>query len=75
MPIYDFECQDCGNTVERRAGYDDTEINLVCDQCHGSYHENRIHSKFKRVISKSSFILKGECWARDLYNKSKKEKG
>jgi len=72
MPIYDFECSDCGNIVERKAGYDDIELNLICNQCFGSYHENRIHSVFKRKISKSNIIFKGDGWAKDNYCKKEK---
>jgi putative FmdB family regulatory protein len=58
MPLFDYECIQCGNTLEiiQKIG----ESNPECPECRG---------ETRRLISKSSFRLKGEGWASDGYNK------
>ena len=52
MPIYEYQCQDCEYMFE--AVQRITEDPLThCEKCHGSV---------KRLISQSSFILKGTGW-------------
>jgi predicted nucleic acid-binding Zn ribbon protein len=75
MPIYTYECQDCGFPTECREIYGKETVKFMqCKNCSEDYPKGKTYSKFKRVISKSSFILRGEGWAKDMYNKCKKEK-
>lgn len=52
MPIYEYECQDCKQIFEEwQSGYEEQE--LTCPVCGGTS---------KRLISNTSFILKGSGW-------------
>ncbi|MDD4730870.1 MAG: zinc ribbon domain-containing protein, partial [Desulfovibrio sp.] len=52
MPIYEYECEDCKQIFEEwQQGFD--EIELDCKVCGGKCH---------RVISNTSFVLKGSGW-------------
>lgn len=52
MPIYEYECEKCGNVVEKwQKGYE-AEAE-PCPGCSG---------RLKRLISSNSFVLKGGGW-------------
>lgn len=52
MPIYEYECEDCKQIFEEwQQGYDD--IDLDCKVCGAKCH---------RLISNTSFVLKGSGW-------------
>ena len=60
MPLYLFECNNkkCKFNFEYlQNGYE--EQNIKCPKCGKSC---------KHLVGKSSFILKGNCWARDGYS-------
>ena len=59
MPLYDFKCIDCEYVFEIRQKYDDP--NPCCEKCDGST---------ERLITNTSFVLKGEGWYKDGYTKS-----
>ena len=52
MPIYEYECEKCGHQTEMIQKFSDPPI-AECDACHG---------KMKKLISNSSFHLKGTGW-------------
>jgi len=52
MPIYEYECDKCGHHVEALQKITDPPI-LECEQC---------HAKMKKLISQSTFHLKGTGW-------------
>jgi len=64
MPIYEFYCEKCDCTVEKMQSFDSpvpgcpTEKGKADKEC-----------GLKRIISKSSFRLKGEGWYKDGYAK------
>lgn len=58
MPIYEFECPDCNIIIETLLPNNHKEDSITCPKC---------KKKMKRIISKTSFILKGESWAKDNY--------
>jgi putative FmdB family regulatory protein len=61
MPKYDYKCLSCGNILELSGGYDEVEKYVIC---------NGIRSKYRRIFSPPrNFILKGEGWAKDNYDK------
>ena len=64
MPIYEYLCTKCG---ERFEVFSKTtqQRNMVCKKCNGTA---------ERVISKTSFILKGGGWYKDGYTKSSANK-
>jgi putative FmdB family regulatory protein len=63
MPIYEYECIDCGGHVEALQRFSDKPLKK-CKSCSG---------KLQRLISQSSFHLKGTGWyVTDYADKSKK---
>lgn len=64
MPVYEFVCSKCGNKEEQlvKIGKD----KIKCSECGGASY---------KVMSASSFILKGKNWYKDHYGlkKGKKE--
>ncbi|RJR22761.1 MAG: zinc ribbon domain-containing protein [Desulfobacteraceae bacterium] len=52
MPIYEYECESCGSHKEALQRFSDSPL-TQCDKCQGS---------LKRLISQSSFHLKGTGW-------------
>jgi len=52
MPIYEYRCQDCDKVFEKiQSGFD--ERTEACPACGG---------ESKRIISNTSFVLKGSGW-------------
>ncbi len=52
MPIYEYECEKCGQQTEALQRFSDPPISK-CESCHG---------KLKKLISQSTFHLKGTGW-------------
>ena len=61
MPIYEYDCPACGR-VEVMQKASDPELSK-CPYC----AENGKKSKVKRVLSQSSFHLKGSGWYKTDY--------
>ena len=73
MPIYEYECDACGHHMEALQKFSDPPLS-ECEECHSS--------KIKKLISQSTFHLKGTGWyVTDYASKSStspsraKEKG
>lgn len=62
MPLYEFECDECKETIEVIQHFDDPPP----DHC---------EKPMKRVFggNRVAFDLKGECWAKDGYTKKSNE--
>ncbi|QJB55290.1 zinc ribbon domain-containing protein [Pseudodesulfovibrio sp. zrk46] len=57
MPIYEYQCESCQSVFEDwQSGYEDRD--MECPECGGNS---------KRLISHSSFHLKGGGWYADGY--------
>ena len=52
MPIYEYQCKKCGHQTELWQKFSDPPL-ARCDQCNG---------KMKKLISQSTFHLKGSGW-------------
>ena len=65
MPIYEYACGKCGHEfeVEQRITEDPVK---TCPKCRAR--------KVKRLISQTSFVLKGGGWYSDLYSSKSKAK-
>jgi len=62
MPIYEYECTKCGRLEEVYQKFSDKPLTR-CKQCSGKLH---------KLISQSSFHLKGTGWyVTDYANKSR----
>ncbi len=65
MPIYEYACEKCGKITERIQKVTDAPPKK-CESCGG---------KLTRVMSRSSFQLKGGGWYKDLYSSAPEKKG
>ena len=66
MPIYEYECQACGHRFEEWQKMADEPIK-VCPKCTAP--------KVEKLISHTSFQLKGGGWYSDLYSSAKPSSG
>ena len=65
MPLYEYYCDQCGKTIEAIQKFSDAPL-TKCEECGG---------RLEKLISKSSFALKGKGWyATDYQNKPKSTK-
>ncbi len=62
MPIYEYRCNACGHEFEESQKMADEPVK-VCPKC--------TEEKVERLISLTSFQLKGGGWYSDLYSSSK----
>ncbi|MDX1387155.1 MAG: zinc ribbon domain-containing protein [bacterium] len=58
MPVYEYECLDCGRQFEAIQSIKDKPLK-TCTFCEGNVH---------RLISQTSFALKGRGWYQDGYS-------
>jgi len=65
MPVYEYVCTKCGHEFEAEQRITDEPIK-TCPVCRAR--------KVKRLISQTSFVLKGGGWYSDLYSSSGKGK-
>lgn len=61
MPIYEYQCESCSKEFERFQKVSDAPLE-TCPDCHG---------KVKRIVSRTSFSLKGSGWYKDGYTSTK----
>jgi len=66
MPIYEYACGKCQREFEVEQRISDDPIK-TCPHCRSR--------KVKRLISRTSFVLKGSGWYSDLYSSSKSDSG
>jgi putative FmdB family regulatory protein len=59
MPIYEYACEKCESEFEVEQRITDSPIKS-CPRCKSK--------KVKRLISRTSFVLKGGGWYSDLYS-------
>ena len=64
MPIYVYECQQCGGRFEYQQSLAEPPKS-VCEVCAG---------KLEKIIVPIAFHLKGGGWYKDLYSKPSGEK-
>ncbi len=63
MPIYEYECSQCHQTSDALQKVNDPAPE-ACPHC-GAQHT------LSRLVSRTSFVLKGGGWHADLYSSSK----
>jgi len=64
MPIYEYVCQDCGKLNEVLQKVSDPPP-AKCDGCGAQ--------TLTKIVSRSTFVLKGSGWYSDLYSSAKKD--
>jgi len=57
MPIYEYECLNCGDISEAFQKFSDKPL-TSCPKCSGN---------LKKIISNTSFVLKGTGWYKTDY--------
>ena len=62
MPVYEYQCQSCGNQFELRQKFSDPPAS-ECPSCKG---------EVKKMISSAAFALKGGGWYNEGYGAGKK---
>jgi putative FmdB family regulatory protein len=60
MPIYEYRCHKCGQTLEMMQKFSDAPLSR-CPECHG---------KVSKIISNCAFHLKGSGWYVTDYKKN-----
>ena len=58
MPIYEYRCQECASLFEELKRLSDPAPEK-CPRCG--------HTEVRKVVSRSSFALKGDGWYSDHY--------
>jgi len=64
MPIYEYICEKCEHEFQREQRITADPIK-TCPECKAR--------RVKKLISQTSFVLKGGGWYNDLYSSSKKD--
>ena len=59
MPLYEYECRKCGKGFERLLRHDERDDPQMCPTCKAK--------DCKKLVSRTSFSLKGGGWAADGY--------
>lgn len=59
MPTYEYQCKSCEHQFETEQSIKDDPL-TTCPRCQTDF--------LRRLISKSSFTLKGSGWAADNYS-------
>ena len=65
MPIYEYACKTCEKTIDVLQKVSDPTPE-TCSACGAQ-------GSLSKVVSRSSFVLKGGGWYSDLYSSSKKD--
>ena len=67
MPLYEYQCES-GHVFEETQSIHDEPLKIwpVVIPFSGPDFE-KCEAAVKRLISKTSFILKGDSWAKDVY--------
>ena len=65
MPIYEYSCKSCGKTIDVLQKVSDPTPE-TCTACGAQ-------GSLSKVVSRSSFVLKGGGWYSDLYSSTKKD--
>ena len=65
MPIYEYSCQSCGKIIDVLQKVSDPTPE-TCTACGAT-------GSLTKLVSRSSFVLKGGGWYSDLYSSTKKD--
>jgi len=65
MPIYEYHCEKCKHEFEREQRITEDPVK-TCPECRSR--------RVKKLISQTSFVLKGGGWYNDLYSGASNKK-
>ena len=65
MPIYEYECSQCGHQLEAIQKISDHPL-VTCPECQ--------HDHLKKLVSASKFVLKGQGWYETDFKHNNKPK-
>ena len=71
MPIYEYECDECGVTFEAIQAISAKPLKT----CQGLGCNDKDNGKVHRLVSASGFILKGSGWYTSEYPSDARKKG
>jgi putative FmdB family regulatory protein len=61
MPLYEYQCKECGRRTEKIQKFSDAEL-TVCPYCNGM---------LERTLTAPNVQFKGGGWYKDLYSSAK----
>jgi putative FmdB family regulatory protein len=61
MPLYEYQCKECGRRTEKIQKFSDPELTL-CPYCNGT---------LERTLTAPNVQFKGGGWYKDLYSSAK----
>ncbi len=67
MPIYNFECKECGFTTSMLMSYERKKLLKDPGPCPECYSGQDSEYTLYNIMGKSNFILKGGGWHKDGY--------
>ena len=65
MPLYEYECNECGRRTEKIQKFSDAPL-TVCPHCGG---------RIERTLTAPAVQFKGGGWYKDLYSSAKPASG
>lgn len=76
MPLYEYQCDTCGHVIEVRQGITDSKLKTCAQAVKRAESPTKAcgsaKGKVSRLISGTSFLLKGSGWYRDGYSSQPK---
>lgn len=79
MPLYEYQCDACGQVTEVRQGITDPKLKTCAQVVKRAESPTKAcgsaKGKVSRLISGTSFLLKGSGWYRDGYASQPKSTG
>ena len=60
MPLFEYKCKRCAHHFEKLVRHDERDLKPPCPECAAAQTE--------KMISRTSFSLKGGGWAEDGYS-------
>lgn len=63
MPLYEYKCPHCHTVIEKlQTGFN--ALTIICRKC---VSEEKKQVEMKKILSRTSFALKGDGWYKDHY--------